>query len=761
MKHTPILLLFVLFVFTVFAQPETNSADFNLGFEKISENAKLPDKWEQWGIGYDLKIDKTEKKSGSVSVSLEPAGEKKDNTFGAVAYKIPGNYAGKEIELRGFLKFADVAGGFGGLMLRIDGDDGTLQFDNMQTRDLKGTSDWSEYSIKLPLPENATAIYVGALMTGKGKLWVDGLQISIDGQDIKDARTRPAFVSKAAQDKEFDAGSKIDAAKLNKSKIEDLAALGRVWGFLKYHHPAAAGGELNWDYELFRVLPKILAAKNKGERNDVLLAWAENLGNFEAGPPPPISSAPSAPSTTAEKNASPSSVKLNPDLSWIEPKTLGNKLVQKLNLIKNAKRAEKNYYIGFFPGVGNPQFKNENSYKTMPYPDAGFRLLSLFRYWNVIQYFFPNRHLIEENWNDVLPEFVPQFMAATGELEYKKTALALIARIHDTHANIWGQDPTLAKYRGLNFAPVKVTFIEDKAVVTGYWDQALAEKAGLKIGDVIEEINGRKVSGIVKERLSLTPASNYPTQLRDIARYLLQTNESFLSIKYKRETAAGELRMETYPPDKMKFNRAELYGKEVPPFKLIGTDIAYLNPGWLKSGEIQKLIPEIAKTKGLVIDFRSYPSDFIVFSFGEFLMPKPTGFVKFSGGSATMPGLFTITEPLQVGKDNPDSYKGKVVILINETTQSSAEYHTMAFRTAPRATVIGSTTAGADGNVSQFFLPGGISTMISGIGVYYPDGKETQRIGIIPDIVVRPTIKGIREGKDELLDKAIEIINSK
>lgn len=752
MKHTLILLLLVLLSLTIFGQPENNSADFNLGFEKISENAKLPDKWEQWGRGYDPKIDKAEKKSGSVSVSLEPAAEKIDDAFGALAYKIPGNYAGKEIELRGFLKFADVTGGFGGLMMRIDGDDGVLQFDNMQSRDLKGTSDWSEYSIKLPLPENATVIYVGALMTGKGKLWVDGLQLSIDGRDIKEAKTRPAFVSKAAQDKEFDTGSKIDAVKLSKSKIEDLAVLGRVWGFLKYHHPAAAGGDLNWDYELFRVLPKILAAKNKGERNDALSAWAESLGTFEAAPPPvPVA---------AEKNANLPQVKLSPDLSWIEAKTLGNKLVQKLNLIKNAKRADKNYYIGFFPGVGNPQFKNENPYKTMAYPDAGFRLLSLFRYWNVIQYFFPNRHLIEENWNDMLPEFVPQFLAATDELEYKKAALALIARIHDTHANIWGQDATLAKYRGLNYAPVKVTFIEEKAVVTGYWDQALAEKAGLKIGDVIEEINGRKVSEIVKERLNLTPASNYPTQLRDIARYLLQTNESFLSIKYKRETAAGEIRMETYPPDKMKINRAELYGKEMPPFKLIGTDIAYLNPGWLKSGEIQKLIPEIAKTKGVVIDFRSYPSDFIVFSFGEFLLPKPTGFVKFSGGSAVTPGLFTITEPLQLGKDNADSYKGKVVILINETTQSSAEYHTMAFRAAPRATVIGSTTAGADGNVSQFFLPGGISTMISGIGVYYPDGRETQRIGIVPDIVVKPTIKGIREGKDELLEKAVEIINS-
>jgi C-terminal processing protease CtpA/Prc len=143
----------------------------------------------------------------------------------------------------------------------------------------------------------------------------------------------------------------------------------------------------------------------------------------------------------------------------------------------------------------------------------------------------------------------------------------------------------------------------------------------------------------------------------------------------------------------------------------------------------------------------------------SYLIPKRTPFVKFTNGSIKNPGLFTFTTSLDAGKKNKNYYKGKVVILINEISQSSAEFHTMAYRVNPNSTVIGSTTAGADGNVSQFYLPGGISTMISGIGVYYPDGKETQRIGIVPDIELKPTIQGIKEGKDELLDKAIEIIN--
>jgi len=48
--------------------------------------------------------------------------------------------------------------------------------------------------------------------------------------------------------------------------------------------------------------------------------------------------------------------------------------------------------------------------------------------------------------------------------------------------------------------------------------------------------------------------------------------------------------------------------------------------------------------------------------------------------------------------------------------------------------------------------------MIGGIGVFHPDRKPTQRIGIVPDLEVKPTIAGIREGRDELLEAAIRLI---
>jgi hypothetical protein len=71
---------------------------------------------------------------------------------------------------------------------------------------------------------------------------------------------------------------------------------------------------------------------------------------------------------------------------------------------------------------------------------------------------------------------------------------------------------------------------------------------------------------------------------------------------------------------------------------------------------------------------------------------------------------------------------------------------------------MGSTTAGADGNVSEIPLPGGLRSLISGIGVFYPDKRPTQRIGILPDLEIVPTVAGIRDGRDEVLEAALGAI---
>src|SRR5690606_26548095 len=126
------------------------------------------------------------------------------------------------------------------------------------------------------------------------------------------------------------------------------------------------------------------------------------------------------------------------------------------------------------------------------------------------------------------------------------------------------------------------------------------------------------------------------------------------------------------------------------------------------------------------------PSTFVPFSLGTYFVSSPTPFVKFSIGNTDNPGQFNLANDLVLPSEG-NTYQGKLVVLVNELSISQAEYTAMAFRAGDNTTIVGSTTAGADGNVSRILLPGGLQTLISGIGVYYPDGGQTQRIGIVPD----------------------------
>jgi C-terminal processing protease CtpA/Prc len=743
MKKQFLLFLISIITMTAFGQTTTEQTTFNFGFENTTYGQKLPNKWFQWGSYYNLSIDSLVKHGGKNSVLIQPSENRTSSSFGCIAYKIPAAYKAKEIELKAYMKMKDVKDGFAGLLLRIDGESGSLAFDNMQKKNLQGTSDWALYSVKLSYPKGAKKIFIGALLTGTGQIWVDDFELLIDGNEIEHVKQTKAQEYKADKDNEFDNGSKIDAINLSEEKINDLKILGLVWGFLKYYHPNTAAGNYNWDYELFRILPTYTASNSPIIRDSILSAWIKSLDSFEEN-------------TRTKKNKG--KIKFSADLGWITNSNLSKELTAQLINVEKAKRDRENYYIDLERGVENPVIKNEKAYSAMNYPDAGFRLLSLYRYWNIIQYYYPYKNLFEEDWKNILKEFIPKYINASNEIEYKLVVLELIGRIHDTHANIWNQDEALNKYWGVNYAPVEIKFVESKAVVSAYYDQDFGEKSGLQIGDMITSINNKSVKDIVVERLKYTPASNLPTQLRDLAENLLRTNDTVLTIKYTRDGLSETKDIKVFSTDKI--NIYKKYQIKDSCFKFINPDIAYIYPGTLKNDYLPVIMKAIKSTKGLIIDFRCYPSDFIVFSLGKYLFPKRTAFVKFSNGSITDPGNFTMTNILKVGMKNKDYYKGKVIILVNESTQSQAEYTTMAFRAAPKAIVIGSTTAGADGNVSPIILPGGINTMISGIGVYYPDGKETQRIGIVPDIEVKPTIEGIKNHKDEVLERALQYIKT-
>ncbi|GHU89116.1 hypothetical protein FACS1894155_05370 [Bacteroidia bacterium] len=652
------------------------------------------------------------------------------------------NYEGKKITLSGYIKTENITDGYAGLWMRIDPQ---IAFDNMQQNGVTGTTDWRKYEITLDMnPSRTQQIVFGGLLVGKGKMWLDDLKISIDGRNIEKLKPYKLFSEKAKSDKVFDKGSNVTFPELTEQKIDDLELLGRIWGFLKYHHPAIAKGNYNWDYELFRILPDFLKTNDNRKRDEILLKWISNYGKV---------------TTCKDCQVTLDSAFLKPDLSWIEKSNFSVELKDLLQKIYLNRCQGNQYFIRMNPMIGNPVFSNESIYEDMNFPDAGFRLLALYRYWNIIHYFFPYKHLTDKDWNRVFKEYIPYFVRAKDRLDYELITTLLIGEIGDTHARLREGGREIYSLRGDKQAPFQVRFIENKWVVTDYYmNSARVERTELKIGDIITHIDGKSVESIVDSIKKYYPASNEAARMQNIAGDLLRSNEQTLSISY---ISSNQLKQREIYLEKKSHLQRYIYKKNTTKcYKFINENIGYISLKSIKDEDINKIKENFKNTKGIIIDIRNYPSTVVVFTLGSYFVSNSTPFAKFTNGNVNSPGEFIFTPAPEIPQSR-EPYQGKLVVIVNEETQSSAEYHAMAFRAGSNTTIIGSQTAGADGNISEISLPGGLKTLISGIGVYYPDGRETQRIGIVPDIEVRPTIKGIQAGRDELLEKAIEIINGK
>ena len=551
----------------------------------------------------------------------------------------------------------------------------------------------------------------------------------------------------AEKDREFDKGSAIVFPELSEQLIDDLDLLGKIWGFLKYHHPEVGKGNYNWDYELFRILPQYLKVRNNEERDKVLLDWIKKYGKIPM-------------CTTCRET--PDDAYIKPDLSWVENSNLKNILKEKIREIYQNRNQGDHFYIQKLKNYNNFEFLHEYPYSTIIFPDAGFRILTLYRYWNIIQYYFPCKYLTDKNWDNILHEYIPMFISVGNRIEYELAVTQLIGEINDTHAIIEGR-VKLDELRGNNYAPFQVRFIEGKLVVTLYYNPEFKEDSGLEIGDVITHINGETVESIVENRKKYYPASNEAARLRNMSFDLLRSNQNSITINYISLEQSGQKEIQLYNRNIVKIHDWGKEGwykldKNKKCYRLIDEHIGYVTLASIKTEDVSEIKSSFSNTKGIIIDIRNYPSADVRFYLGSLFVKSTTPYVKFTKGNIINPGEFTFLPDQEISYTG-ETYTGKLMVLVNEITQSHAECVSMAFRAGVNTTIIGSTTAGADGNVSNIDLPGGLQTHFSGLGTYYPDGRPAQRVGIIPDVWCEPTIEGIREGKDELLEMAIKLIN--
>lgn len=453
----------------------------------------------------------------------------------------------------------------------------------------------------------------------------------------------------------------------------------------------------------------------------------------------------------------PAQFRRNLDSSFLEDSLLSTALREKLRYIRANRNQKRNRYVSVRL-VGNAGFSGEKSYADKPAPDEGYRLLALFRYWNIINYFFPYKYAIGEDWNRALVDLIPVFERADSASTYQRALFQMVARIHDGHGFLRNTDNTvgLRMELGRYWAPFNVKLMEGRALIADFPNDSLAVANGLSAGMIISKIDGQSINDRVAELRPVVSASNESSLLRDVRSLLFigPTPNATLTLMQDGREQTRTVARYPYSAFQPSFQRRP----PVPtiPCRWVSDSIGYVDMGQLQHRQVDSVMTAFRSAKALIFDLRNYPNG-TIFAVAAYLNLQPKPMAQLVRPHRDFPGLFEPLRLVYAGKRNPNPYKGRVLILANEETQSQAEFTTMAFQTAERAVVIGSQTAGADGDITWIPLPGGYQTAISGLGVYYPDGRETQRIGIVPDIEVRPTIRAVQAGRDEVLEKAIDV----
>ena len=526
----------------------------------------------------------------------------------------------------------------------------------------------------------------------------------------------------------------------------NLETLCRVWGYAKYHHPVFCDTlcRVDVDSALFALLPKVVHA-DRDTRNRHLLDWVRSLGAYTPN------------RVECEQTLAPYDLVETADLGWTaDTVLLGGELSKLLQDLRYAERDE-NYYLRMGtmengPGYHYLSLRNEKSYPT-PQMDSGLNLLTLFRLWNVIEYYAPNRSLTLHPWDEVLSTYIPLMGVETDGRCFARLYMRLIRELNDGHAYA-----PIEMLFGQRMLPVWPLQAEGRLFVGHSDDRAL------KRGDEVLAIDGEPISERLELLREYASRSNEASLRQALRYYGLCTRRDTAEVVRRRAGACDTLRVATVPYGSVSplYDPAQL---EQPPFRLLADSVGYIYAGTFSREHLAQVVQTLPRTRALIIDLRTYPlkvDGALIALIGQSLRTESVVVRQALYQTLALPGLFYRQEQWlfedfgEVAARCTEPYKGRVILLVDEMTQSNPEFQAMAFQSCPQTLTIGSPTSGANGSIVWIPLPGQM-TSFSGIGALYPDGTQTQTVGVRLDIEVLPTAEGLQAGRDEVLERALEL----
>lgn len=362
--------------------------------------------------------------------------------------------------------------------------------------------------------------------------------------------------------------------------------------------------------------------------------------------------------------------------------------------------------------------------------------------WNVLQHFYPYFDVVDVDWEAELDRALERALADRTGPEFQETLRLMVARLGDGHGRVvhpwYGPNGEL---------PWRVEWIEDHAVVT------VPDDPAFRRGDIVLAVDGVPASELIAREMRLVSGSEGWRRYRATRTLGAGARGSEASVRLEREGRELEVTV------------VREASRAVPEFDR--PQVTELEPGiWYVDldrapwAAIDSVVLELAAADGVIFDLRGYPAG--NHAILRHLLPVPdtsTAWMRtpriLYPDQERVVGYRSAGWSLQPAEPHID---GNVAFITDGRAISYAESVLGFVEHYGLGEIVGQPTAGANGNVNSFVLPGGFTVAWTGMRVVKHDASQHHLVGVRPTVPASRTIRGVREGRDELLEVALQAV---
>lgn len=374
------------------------------------------------------------------------------------------------------------------------------------------------------------------------------------------------------------------------------------------------------------------------------------------------------------------------------------------------------------------------------------RLGNVITAWNVFRHFFSYWENAAKKPEQILRDALTKSFTDKSAVDFRYTLLAMTEPLNDGHIGVGlMRDPTPAF-----FPAFSVDYVEKKIVV----DKVFNDSADVKPGDIIEKINGKDALALLKEKKSFISGSEQWKAFNALRYSFLRGDQGKTLLNVNRN--GQKIQIE----EPWNYNGNDYYSATMDNKMNSGeikSGIYYLDISKINADTINKWKNDLSKAKAVICDLRGYPNG--ANNLISHLLTKEEDTKWMFVPEILYPDYEKVTYKGMGWNMKPSQphFPGKIIFITDGRAISYAESYMGFIKDFKLATIIGQPTAGTNGNINPFTLPGGYSISWTGMMVKNHDGSRHHMNGIVPDIYLERTIKGIAEGRDEFFEKAMAL----